>query len=485
MAKIITNEPIEIINPVQIGTSQLQAQRIPLGEPGFYKPSISLLDDGELLLTVAGPRQYVYSDRPPELQKHIEHAFLYRSTDGGITWSQPQQLPAHSSREAHLTILKNGTIIMNAHCVQKQQTNPQHYGHTVLHRSEDRGKTWETKDILMRDMPGAKTTVDIKGCRDKVDAINAGRDIIEFDDGDYYYRSWGPGRVKEGLDPIGDRKSIRVRALLEIGDCTYIPGPWVELPLVTEDNLHDCDIGQMIGGSHNVLELDDGTVLCAITTREGYERIWISKDSGKTWDKNTIATFEGFTLKDPQLYWCGLFQEAFLFKGDTDKIYAILRVDDRYFPPEPGEKRPEGNHEDQSDCMHIFQSSDQGKTWTNRKSLGTYGEMYPSIIKLQDSRLLLTYTVRNWNPSLGVRAVLGYEDEDGLHFDLETDRIVLEDKTAEGEYSGGGFGNTVQLADGTLVTPYTYMDKNKQASGNDLAGSRLELVRWELPPIAN
>ena len=476
-SEIITNEPMEVINPVQIGASRLEAQRIPFGGPNYYKPSVVLLDDGELLLTIAGPREYVYDDRPLDLQMHHEDAFLYRSRDGGITWSEPELLPAHSSKEAHLTVLKDGTIMMSAHCVQKQKTNPLHYGHTVLQRSEDRGRTWSIKDVLMEDMPGAKTTVNIKGCRDKVDSIDAGRDIIQFDDGDYYYRSWGPGRVKEGLSPIGDRKSIRVRALLEIADCTYVPGPWVELPLVTEDNMHECDIGQMIGGSHNVLELDDGTVLCAVATREGYERVWVSKDSGKTWDNSRAATFEGVEIPDPKLYWCGLFQEAWLHKGDTGKIYAICRVDDRYFPPEPGQKRPEGRHEDQSDCMQIFESSDLGKTWGNRKSLGTYGEMYPSITKLQDGRLLLTYTVRNWNPSLGVRAVLGYEDEAGLHFDLEHDRVVIEAKTPEGKYSGGGFGNTVQLADGTLVTPYTYMDQDDTMHA--------EVARWKLPPKAN
>ena len=473
----MTNEPMEVINPVQIGTDRLEAERIPFGGLNFYKPSVALLDDGELLMTIAGPREYVYDDRPLELQMHHENGFLYRSRDGGVTWSEPELLPAHSSKEAHLTVLKDGTIIMNAHCVQKQKTNPLHYGHTVLHRSEDRGKTWTTRDILMEDLPGAATSVNLKGCRDKLDAIDCGRDIIQFDDGDYYYRSWGPGRVKEGLTPIADRKSIRVRALLEVADCTYIPGPWVELPLVTEDNLHEYEIGQMIGGSHNVLELDDGTVLCAIATREGYERVWVSKDSGKTWDNTREATFEGFELEDPTLYWCGLFQECWLFKGETDRIYAVLRVDDRYFPPVPGTERPDAsNHEDQSDCMQIFQSTDGGKTWGNRKPLGSYGEMYPSIITLQDGRLLLTYTVRNWNPSLGVRAALGYEDEDGLHFDLEHDRIVIEAKTPDGKYSGGGFGNTVQLADGTLVTPYTYMDQDDTMHA--------EVARWKLPPEA-
>ena len=477
-SRVITNEPMEVIHPVQIGARQLEAQRISFGGPGYYKPSIAMLDDGELLLTVAGPREYVYDDRPLELQMHHENAFLYRSGDGGITWSEPELLPAHSSKEAHLTVLKNGTIIMNAHCVQKQKTNPRHYGHTVLHRSEDRGRTWTTRDILMADMPGAGTTVDIRGCRDKLDAIDAGRDIIQFDDGDCYYRSWGTGRVREGLRPIGGRTSIRVRALLEIADCTYVPGPWVELPLVTEHNMHDLDIGQMIGASHNVLELDDGTLLCGVGTREGYERVWESKDSGRTWDNTREAVFEGFEIPDPKLYWCSLFQESWLFKGDTDRIYAVLRVDDRYFPPPPGARVPEASsHEDQSDCMHIFQSTDMGRTWGNRRNLGTYGEMYPSIIKLQDGRLLLTYTVRNWNPSLGVRAVPGYEDDDGLQFDLERDRVVIEARTPAGVASGGGFGNTVQLADGMLVTPYTYMD-----GGGTM---HAEVARWRLPPRAD
>jgi len=68
---------------------------------------------------------------------------------------------------------------------------------------------------------------------------------------------------------------------------------------------------------------------------------------------------------------------------------------------------------------------------------------------------------------------LGYEDEDGLHFDFEHDQIIIESKSPEGAYSGGGFGNTVQTADGTLVTPYTYTD------GKHL---HAELARWKLPP---
>ena len=43
------------------------------------------------------------------------------------------------------------------------------------------------------------------------------------------------------------------------------------------------------------------------------------------------------------------------------------------------------------------------------------------------------------------------------------------------------YGNTVQLDDGTLVTPYSYADPAR-AQTNDIAGSCLELARWKLPP---
>jgi hypothetical protein len=41
--------------------------------------------------------------------------------------------------------------------------------------------------------------------------------------------------------------------------------------------------------------------------------------------------------------------------------------------------------------------------------------------------------------------------------------------------SGGGFGPTVQLDDGMLVTSYSYR-------GED-AETHLEVIRWRLPPV--
>lgn len=158
-----------------------------------------------------------------------------------------------------------------------------------------------------------------------------------------------------------------------------------------------------------------------------------------------------------------------------------MRCDERYFDPLPGTEFPDKDEkDDQSERMVVFTSSDEGKTWLNRQDVGTYGEMYPSIIKLQDGRLLLTYTVRALNSRKGVRAVFGYEDEGGLHFDFENDMIIIEAKSPANAYSGGGFGNTIQLADGTLVTPYTYADPG-HSTEDDIGGSRLEVVQWKLP----
>ena len=99
--------------------------------------------------------------------------------------------------------------------------------------------------------------------------------------------------------------------------------------------------------------------------------------------------------------------------------------------------------------------------------------MYQAFLRLADGRLLLTFTVRALRPPLGVHAVLGKELPDGFQFDFDHDRIVIDQKTPVGKPSGGGFGPTVQLEDGTLVTSYSY-----PAAGGQ---TRLEVARWRLP----
>lgn len=103
--------------------------------------------------------------------------------------------------------------------------------------------------------------------------------------------------------------------------------------------------------------------------------------------------------------------------------------------------------------------------------------MYPAILPLLDGRLLFTFTVRAAvapaRPPIGVQAVLGRQTSEGFRFDFKNDRIVLDNKTPVGALSGGGFGPTVQLDDGILVTSYSYRSADQK--------THLEVVRWRLP----
>ena len=62
---------------------------------------------------------------------------------------------------------------------------------------------------------------------------------------------------------------------------------------------------------------------------------------------------------------------------------------------------------------------------------------------------------------------------DGFEFDFTHDRLMLDTRTPIGKPPGGGFGPTVQLKDGTLVTSYSYRGEDDK--------THLEAMRWKLP----
>ena len=149
---------------------------------------------------------------------------------------------------------------------------------------------------------------------------------------------------------------------------------------------------------------------------------------------------------------------------------SAFRQDDTAAPI-PNTTLPPSN--DYTDRLILFRSHDGGATWDRAPDIGsTYGEVYPSLLHLADGRVLFTFTVRSLQPQLGVQAVLGTETSDGFTLNFAQDQIVVDNQTPAGQPSGGGFGNTLQLADGTLVTAYSYRD----AQG----ATNAEVVRWRL-----
>ena len=130
---------------------------------------------------------------------------------------------------------------------------------------------------------------------------------------------------------------------------------------------------------------------------------------------------------------------------------------------------------DNGDRMMLWESTDDGRTWRKQNGdgrFGYYGEMYPRFLQLQDGRLMLTFTVRSSSTDgypLGVRAI--FSGDDGRTWDFERDRLVI--SYVNHGASGGGFGNTIQLDDGTLVSVYSYRREDEK--------TYVETVRWRAP----
>jgi len=225
--------------------------------------------------------------------------------------------------------------------------------------------------------------------------------------------------------------------------------------------------------SRNIVELPDGTLLMGVAiygTDVAY--MWTSRDDGATWDKSApavkLGSYRGRHYKNRTH---GFFDEDFLFRTRSGKLLEFIRADrhSAIYPMKDGRTVPTGT--DHVERMLRSESTDNGRTWSDLRDHGDYGMMYPRIIRLQDGRLLMTFTQRGVFYPIGLQAVLSHDD--GETWDFDSDRIIIEGKTPWGKISGAGFGNTVQAADGTLISCYTYRAADNQ--------TYLETVRWRLP----
>jgi hypothetical protein len=248
------------------------------------------------------------------------------------------------------------------------------------------------------------------------------------------------------------------------------------------------------GTTRNILELADGSLLHVVTSRTaGGSFLWTSADGGRTWSEKGATQVLGL----PEGYPYGVFAESHLLQTASGRLFTISRVDHRYYPIRGREITAEeyvvinrllaDNQAihlppissiitcefDQFEHLKLFVSDDEGATWQPGRDIGDYGMMYPSVLRLGEGRIVFTFTVRQVSPPLGVRAVLGTETDDGVQFDFERNLFVLDDKTPLERHSGGGFGNTVCVADGTLVTPCSYRGEDNQ--------THMEVIRWRLP----
>jgi hypothetical protein len=364
----LAQDSIAVANRRDLAVDRIPCERVPLGEPDDYKPCIARLPDGELL--VAAFHQHAKGGG-----KVLEQTLLFRSSDGGKTWSKPEPLDL-LGREPYLTVLKDGTIFLTGHLLASDVRNS--YGHTCgfVHRSTDRGRSWTSIRI-----------------------------------------------ASEGVKP-----------------------------------------GASSHTSRNVLECADGSLLLGVDYDGGGGPYftWRSLDKGATWDRDRPCAIEGFRSVDG--FYGG---ETWLWQARSGRVWALTRVDSNEMPIAG---RPIRSQNDQGDHFRLYTSDDLGRTFHFHGDFGDYGEMYMSLLRLDGGRLLLTFTVRDLKPPLGVRGLLGEETPDGFRFDFGRDRLLIDTRTPVDRAQGGGFGPTMRLDDGTLVTSYSYRDATDR--------TRLEVVRW-------
>ena len=222
----------------------------------------------------------------------------------------------------------------------------------------------------------------------------------------------------------------------------------------------------------DALEIRGTTVLGVSRGRTPDAFFWRSTDSGRTWDRTFRPETGGWDDVD------GFFGQSTTFKAPSGKLLHVVRVDRRgKYWEIPGRKlkREAG---DQGDRMMLWESGDRGATWKRHRehgTFGTYGEMYPRFLRLGGDKILLTFTVRSNatdGQPLGVRAIVSRDD--GGTWDFTRDRLVIDAQNRPpATNSGGGYGNTVRLDDGTLVSVYSYRGEDGK--------THVRTVRWRLP----
>jgi len=378
-----SDAPVLIKNPKRLPPAPITSVRTPLGIPEDYKPWITKLNNGDLLVTC------FHAGREP----FDEHAVFWRSTDGGDSWSDRVARKDIVGREFAVTQLATGSIVMTCHFLAQDKRNTDGYAYSKLFHSHDNGKTWKETRVGPEAFPTKQPT-------------NTDRNLFEMPDPD---------------DPT--------MAIACMGIST--------------------------SGYHE--------------NKASYTSIWTSKDGGDTWNKDWRPDTDNWDDFD------GFFGQSYTYRSPSGKLLHVVRVDRRGKYWKLGNQQLANERGDQGDRMMIWRSLDKGKTWrrlNKHGDFGGYGEMYPRFLKLNDGRLLLTFTVRSNATdgyALGLRGLLSYDD--GETWDFENDRIII-DYANQGP-SGGGYGNTVQLTDDSLVSTYSYR-------GTD-GKTHVEVIKWKLP----
>jgi hypothetical protein len=307
--------------------------------------------------------------------------------------------------------------------------------HTVMFRSKDGGRTWERGKHLP--FEGHEPSITITG-DGTVFVITHSLPREPFN---------SFGNVFTNIYRSEDRGATFSRYMIKYTD---FPGSQ------PEDVIY----------SRNIFQLDPETLILGITKKtEDY--LFSSKDNGKTWSHKRVS-YKGVDIAAKQHFW-GLMPEAVIFRSPRGRLMMLSRVDlgKLVFDADVPHiyKMEKSKAIDSYEGLLLFESVNGGTEWKVLRGVGYPGMMYPGVVVINRSEMLLNFTVRallegcsdSVYPHMGVQATIIKErDDGGFDIDLKNDLIVIDDKTDSRVMQGGGFGRTVMLQDGSFVTPYSY-----------------------------
>ncbi|MCF7688296.1 MAG: glycoside hydrolase [Cephaloticoccus sp.] len=357
------------------------------------------------------------------------------------------RLPGRYNFKPHIGRLPNGEIVMfvththseeiftsqNADLPARSLTT-----HVVLYRSKDDGRTWERGRHVRELIGGHEPSVSII-------------DGVLFVKVDIHGSGWFP-------DPHAERDhSYTVIARSVDGGESF-------RTTILDRMATGAAADERIDCSRNILKLTDGRLWFGVGIGARH-RSALSDDRGLTW-RIEDAEVRGVAYPGVAR---SFFTESVAFYTNLGRLMMLARVDfgfARFANPlshDPGFQG--GTESDNFDGEVLFTSADSGSTWTPVRAVGFPSLMYPSIVPLDDGRMLLTYTVREIPPEgsgcihrkVGIQAIIINEQADGtIEFDFSRDVAVIDDCTPDSMRNAGCFGNTLRLPDGTFVTPFSY-----------------------------
>ena len=218
--------------------------------------------------------------------------------------------------------------------------------------------------------------------------------------------------------------------------------------------------------SRNIIEIEGDVLLMGICGGFGNDYVFKSFDRGKTW-KPFPSVIYGYD-RDKYLY--SAFEEAVFWISGKNRLFMLSRCSPEFMVftekingmPDFDFKSATGS--DHFEVEILYESKDNGLSWYPLKALNLVCVMYPSVTALENGRTLLTFTVREPidGNHMGVQAIIVDEDDKGVpDFNLNSDRVIIDEKTPDYLQSGGGFGNTIRLNDNKLLTVYSYYDADE------------------------